>query len=114
MCHGFRREENVAAEIAHLGGNMIDDDNRSLMTNGVNHAGLLISARASGDGTVFHGLLPRVVAFGQAGGLGSYTVIMISIGLADVHTTCKCRQSLLVGTGVRVDSSNFPPVNANA
>ena len=83
---GFKAEECISADTAHLGRHMIDDLHLPADAHGVGDLAHCIFSWAPGEATFHCGILcVGVIHFGL---LGSYTVIIIRVGRAVVHTMC--------------------------
>jgi len=69
VADGLRGEEDIGAEGADFGGDVVDDDDAAGSANGVDDGLGLILARAALNGTFHHGWL-RCVGESHFGGFG--------------------------------------------
>lgn len=83
--YGFGRQQNVPANVAYLGGNVIDHDDLAAVFHGMDDRSRFIRAWASCN-RAFQGWLLLSRGVRHFGGRGSYAVIKISIGCAVVQT----------------------------
>ena len=65
----LRLEQYVAAQVAHVGGDVVDDDDVPAVANGMVNQPLLVGPRASRNGA-FHGRLLRSVGVTHLGAFG--------------------------------------------
>lgn len=79
MSYCLRREEHVAAQIADFSRNMVNDDNLIPVPHGVRDRPRLVFPAATLDRAFHNGRL-LCVGVNHFGRLGSYTVIITSIG----------------------------------
>src|SRR5436309_6312157 len=89
LAHSIGCEQHITADCTDLGRHMIDDDNPISLTHSMHNLTVLILSWATLDTTSHVPLL--CVGPTHLGGKGSYTVIIISSGCADVQTTWRGR-----------------------
>lgn len=88
--YGFGRQQNVPANVAHLGGNVIDHDDLAPVFHGMDDRSRFVRAWASCN-RAFQAWLLLSRGVRHFGGRGSHAVIKISIGCAVVQMMCSAR-----------------------
>jgi len=94
MVDGLGPQEHVAADVADLRGYLVDDHDPPAVADGVQNPTVFIVSGTTLDCTL-HVTRPRFLGVDHFGGFGSYTVMITSIGLAVVQTTCRSRPAFV-------------------